>query len=140
MEYKRGLSSKLIYKNMTMIDVFMKVFQDIMDEKRGEEEEDDDDCYSNDDDEEEEEEVSPPPEKKQKLVTKKEDCLSAEEAVDIAFAAFDYFIHKKYDGDVWYIYAARDYGKCVCEKARTLKTEHKALFHASAIVDAFKRL
>jgi hypothetical protein len=114
-----------------MIDVFMKIFQDIMDEEE---------------EENSEEEVveKPPPEKKQKLVivavAKEDCCLSAEEAVDIAFAAFDYFICKKYDGDVTYIYAARDYGKRVCKKAQYLKTEHKTLFDACAIIDAFQQL
>ena len=63
--------------------------------------------------------------------------LSIDEALDITFAAFDYFIRRYYDGDAGYIEWAKNYGKQVCEKARALKAEYKERFDAAAVIAAF---
>ena len=102
---------------MTAADtkLFIDIFKQIMDA-------DDDPAYTEDND------------KVQAIDTS---SLSIDEALDITFAAFDYFIRRYYDGDAGYIEWAKNYGKQVCEKARALKAEYKERFDAAAVIAAF---
>ena len=103
---------------MTAADtkLFIDIFKQIMDEA------DDDDN---------------PPTYDDKYDKPIDNTLSIDQALDITFAAFDYFIRRYYDGDAGYIEWAKNYGKQVCEKARALKAEYKERFDAAAVIAAF---
>ena len=87
---------------------------------------------------EEEEEIPEPAPKKQKTSTPDE--LSNDDAVNIAFAALDYYVRYCDDGDIGCINGAKEYGRRVLEKAQELKTEYKERFDVSSVVTAFERL
>ena len=68
------------------------------------------------------------------------DQLSIDEALDITFAAFDYFIRQNYDGGIEYVDSAQVYGRQVCAKACEFKAKFKDRFHVAAVVAAFDKL
>lgn len=91
-----------------------------------------------DEEEEEEEAVQEPTPKKQKTSTA--DQLTNEEAVNITFAAFDFYIRKCDDSDFGCIAGAKEYGRRIFEKAQEFKAEYKERFDASSVVAAFQQL
>jgi len=111
------------------IEMFMDDFKQILEQSDG---------NSEDEDDEEEEEDDEPAPKKQR--TASPDQLTVDEALDITFAAFDFYIRKYFDGDISYVDGAKNYGKQVCTKAKELKAEYKERFDAASVIAAFGQM
>ena len=113
--------------------MFMESFKQILNQ--------DDDEYDDDDEEAgEDKEIEPvqePAPKKQKASSP--DQLTITEAMDITFAAFDYYIREYFDGDISYVDGAKNFGRSVCEKAQELKAEYKERFVPISVIAAFSR-
>ena len=112
--------------------MFMESFKQILNQ--------DDDEYDDDEEAGEDKEIEPvqePAPKKQKASSP--DQLTITEAMDITFAAFDYYIREYFDGDICYVDGAKNFGRSVCEKAQELKAEYKERFVTSSVIAAFSR-